>query len=135
MINDEHKFIAGAGGGGKSGSSSGHTATEDPDTLQSRAMVSVLDLIGEGQIGGLVDGAKSVYLGDLPLMNSDNTYNFKGVSWEMRNGTQDQTPIKVSAVSKRRITPARRSKTPRHSRSLSQTRTRIRCAASLRCRR
>lgn len=96
MINDEHKLIAGAGGGGgkSGGSSSGHTATEDPDTLQSRAMVSVLDLIGEGQIGGLVDGAKSVYLGDLPLMNSDNTYNFKGVSWEMRNGTQDQTPIK-----------------------------------------
>ena len=94
MIN-EHKHIAGAGGsGGKSGgSSSGHTATEDPDTLQSRAMVSVLDLIGEGQIGGLVDGAKSVFLGDLPLMNADSSYNFKGVSWEMRNGTQDQTPI------------------------------------------
>ena len=93
----EHKgIIAGAGGGGGKGGSSGSssTPTEDADSLQSRAMVSVLDLICEGQIGGLVNGAQSVFLGDLPLMNSDSTYNFKGVTWEMRNGTQDQSPIK-----------------------------------------
>lgn len=94
MEDENKKLLAGAGGGGKGGGSvSGHSPSEDPDTLQSRAMVSVLDLIGEGQIGGLVDGAKSVFLGDLALQNPDGTYNFKGVSWEMRNGTQDQTPI------------------------------------------
>lgn len=86
--------ISGAGGSGKGGaSSSSSVPSEDPDTIRSRAMVSVLDLIGEGQIGGLVDGAKSVFLGDLPLMNADSSYNFQGVSWDMRNGTQDQTPI------------------------------------------
>lgn len=87
--------IIGAGGGSsKSGSSGGSSsASEDADTLRSRAMVSVLDLIGEGQIGGLVNGAQSVYLGDLPLQNADLSYNFNGVTWEFRNGTQDQTPI------------------------------------------
>lgn len=28
---------------------------EDPDNLQSSAYVNIIDLIGEGQIGGLVD--------------------------------------------------------------------------------
>lgn len=84
--------IAGAGGGSSKGGG-GHTPVEDADSLQSRAMVSVLDLLGEGQIGGLVNGAQSVYLDDTPLMNPDASMNFQGVTWDMRNGTQDQTPI------------------------------------------
>lgn len=82
--------IAGAGGGGKSGSGSSHTATEASDTVQSRAMVAVLDLLGEGQIGGLVNGAQSVFLNDTVLMNADGSYNFKGVSWDFRDGSQAQ---------------------------------------------
>lgn len=84
--------IAGAGGGSGKGSG-GHTPVEDADTLQSRAMVSVLDLLGEGQIGGLVNGAQSVYLDDTPLQNPDLSMNFQGVTWDIRNGTQNQTPI------------------------------------------
>lgn len=100
MIDEiEQKVLAGAGGGGGdkggggSGSGSGHVATEDPDSLQSRSMLSVLDLIGEGQIGGLVDGAKSIYFNDTQLMASDGTYNFSGVTWDSRNGTQSQSVI------------------------------------------
>lgn len=88
---DRYPVIAGAGGGGKG--DGGRAAVEDPDSLQSRAMVSLLDLIGEGEIGGLMAGAQSIFLNDTPLQNPDGTYNFSGVSWESRNGSQDQTPI------------------------------------------
>ncbi|MGA6513254.1 phage tail tip fiber protein, partial [Klebsiella sp. K796] len=58
-----------------------------------RAMASVLDLLGEGVIGGLIDGAKSIFLNDTPLQNSDNSYNFSGVTWWFRDGSQDQSVI------------------------------------------
>lgn len=93
------KTIAGAGGGGGGGKGGGgHTATEDPDSLQSRAMISILDLIGEGQIGGLVDGAKSIFLNDTPLQNSDGSYNFgDSTLWSFKNGSQLQTPHSLVA--------------------------------------
>lgn len=81
---------AGGGGGGKGGGGSARAAVEDPDSLQSRGMVSILDLLGEGQIGGLVNGAKSIFFNDTPLMNADGNYNFAGVSWDQRTGTQNQ---------------------------------------------
>lgn len=66
---------------------------EANDTVNSRAMASVLDLLGEGVIGGLIDGAKSIFLNDTPLQNSDNSYNFSGVTWWFRDGSQDQSVI------------------------------------------
>lgn len=89
---DLYPTIGGAGGGSKKGSG-GRVAVEDPDSLQSRAMISIIDLLGEGQIGGLVDGAKSIYLDDTPLMNPDETLNFEGFEWEQRDGQPIQTPL------------------------------------------
>ena len=74
--------------GGKGGG--GHTYHEDPNNLKSVSTAKVLDLISEGEIGGLVNGAKSVYLDDIPLQNEDGSYNFNGVTLEMRNGLPDQ---------------------------------------------
>jgi len=88
---ERYPVIAGAGGGG--GSKGGGGAVEDPDSLQSRAMVSLLDLVGEGEIGGLMAGGQSIFLNDTPLQNANGTYNFNGVTWAARNGTQNQTPI------------------------------------------
>ncbi len=90
---ERHPVIAGAGGGGKPKGGGGRAAVEADDSLQSRAMVSLLDLLGEGEIGGLVADAQTIFLGDVPLQNADGTYNFNGVSWDYRNGTQDQLPI------------------------------------------
>lgn len=89
---ETYPVIAGAGGGGSKGGG-GRPAIEDPDSLQSRAMVSIVDLIGEGQIGGLVNGAKSIFFNDTPLENSDGSRNFSGVSWAERKGTQNQSPM------------------------------------------
>ncbi|MCW2242273.1 TipJ family phage tail tip protein [Azospirillum canadense] len=84
--------ILGAGGG-KSGGSSGAGAVEDPNNLQSNTIARFLDVIAEGEIGGLVDGAKSIYINGTPLQASDGTYNFAGVSWQSRNGTTWQAPV------------------------------------------
>ena len=84
----------GLGGGGKGGGGGSNGATEAPNTLRSNAIVRVIDILSEGPIGGLVNGAKSIFFNGTPLQAADGTYNFKGVTWEVRLGYPDQTPIK-----------------------------------------
>jgi predicted phage tail protein len=97
---DRYPVVSGAGGGGKGNGG----ATEAPDSLQSNAMITLLDLLGEGQIGGLVNGGQSIYFNDTPFQNSDGSYNFfgtnsngsyntNGITWASRNGSQGQTPM------------------------------------------
>jgi len=52
-----------------------------------------MDLISEGEIEGLVDGAKSIFFDETQLQNEDGSFNFTGVTYDTRNGTQDQTYI------------------------------------------
>ncbi|WP_216087842.1 host specificity protein J, partial [Shigella sonnei] len=85
-------LIAGSGGK-KSSKSSSRTPVEADDTVNSRAMASILDLLGEGVIGGLVNGARSIFVDDLPIVNEDGSSNFSGISWDFRDGSQDQTPM------------------------------------------
>jgi predicted phage tail protein len=79
--------------GGKSGAGEARTPVEAPDTLHSVAFARVLDAVSEGEIVGLVDGLKSIYLNETPLQNADDTYNFKNVQVDSRTGTQDQEPL------------------------------------------
>ena len=83
----------GGGGGGKGGGGGGRTPTTDKDSLDSKSYANVLDLISEGEIEGLKDGLKSVYLNNTPIQNSDNSYNFDNVSYAFREGTSSQTKI------------------------------------------
>lgn len=85
------KLIRGAGGGKDGGGS--HVATEDPDSLQSKAYATVVDLLCEGEIEGLVNGAESIFLDGVPLLNPDGTFNFQGVTWASTNGTQSQVHL------------------------------------------
>ncbi|MEC5280976.1 phage tail protein [Escherichia coli] len=82
-----------AGAGGKKSKSSSRTPVEADDTVNSRAMAAILDLLGEGVIGGLVNGAKSIFIDDLPILNEDGSSNFSGITWDFRDGSQDQTPM------------------------------------------
>jgi predicted phage tail protein len=84
---------AGGGGGGKGGGGSTHTPTEADDTLQSVQFGTVLDLISEGEIQGLEDGNKSIFLQDTPVQNADGSNNFSDFSVVTRTGTQTQTHI------------------------------------------
>lgn len=86
------KYVQGAGGGGKGGGGA-HTPTESDDTLQSIQFASVLDLVSEGEIQGLDDGNKSIFLDDTPVQNADGTNNFAGYTVVTRNGTQAQNHI------------------------------------------
>ena len=90
------KIIGSGGGGGKGGGGGGRTPTEDKDNLDSKSFARVLDLLGEGEIGGLVDGAKSIFINNTPLQDTDGTFNFKDVSFEVRTGTSNQTLIPVT---------------------------------------
>ncbi len=90
------KVIGSGGGGGKFGGGGGGTPTEAKDNLDSKQFAKVLDLIGEGEIGGLVDGAKSIFLNDTPLQGSDGTFNFKDVTYETRTGTSNQPNIPIT---------------------------------------
>jgi predicted phage tail protein len=93
------KLIKGSGGGGKAGGGSARTPVESPDSLRSIQYARVLDLVAEGEIGGLVNGLKSIYLDDTPLQNANGTFNFTGVSVFARNGTQSQSHIPAFAGS------------------------------------
>ncbi len=92
--------IAGAGGGGGGSKGGGgtttYTPTEASDSLNSSQFATLLDLISEGEIQGLKDGAKSIYIDNTPLQNADGSYNFQGISVDARNGTQNQTYIPVT---------------------------------------
>lgn len=63
------------------------TPVEAPDSLHSNAYARILDLVSEGEIYGLVNGSSSIFLDETPLTA------FTGVSFEARNGTQDQSYI------------------------------------------
>ena len=88
--------IGSGGGGGKGGGGGGRTPTEAKDNLDSKQFAKVLDLISEGEIEGLVDGAKSIYINDTPLQAADGTFNFKDVSYSTRTGTSSQTVIPIT---------------------------------------
>lgn len=85
--------IRGSGGGGKGGGGGGRVAVEAPDTLQSVQYARVLDLVSEGEIGGLVNGDRSIIINDTPLLNENGQYNFSGVAIDYRVGTQSQNYI------------------------------------------
>lgn len=86
--------VGGGGGSGKKGTGSyGSGQRETPNTLRSNAIVQVVDVLSEGPIGGLVNGPQSIFFNGVPLMASDGTFNFLGVTWQVNIGTTDQAPI------------------------------------------
>lgn len=65
--------------------------SEAKDSLKSKATLTLLDLLGEGRIGGLVNGNKSVFFNDTQLQNDDGTYNFQGVTSTFVDGQNTQS--------------------------------------------
>lgn len=87
LLSGEPIFHGNKGGGGSS-----HTPIEQADDLLSIAKLKMLLAISEGEIQGDLT-AQQIYLNDTQLANDDGTYNFTGVIWDWRRGTQDQTYI------------------------------------------
>lgn len=85
---DIRLFGGGKGGGGGAGAGDG--MQEAPNSLRSSATARVLEVISEGEIIGLKEGMKSVYLDNTPIQNPDGTFNFQGVTVQQRVGLPDQ---------------------------------------------
>lgn len=64
-----------------------------PDSAQSKTYIKILYGLGEGEIAGLANGYKAVYLDDTPLQNDNGEFNFPNVKVDFRSGTNDQTYI------------------------------------------
>ena len=63
------------------------------DTASSTSTVKILYGLAEGEIAGLVDGGKSIYLDGTPLLDDAGNPNFEGVTWDFRAGTNEQEYI------------------------------------------
>lgn len=75
----------GKGGGG------GHTPYEQPDDDRSKQRIKIVEVISEGEIKGLVNGVKSVYLNKTPIQNAEGDYNFKNLKARGRIGVAAQS--------------------------------------------
>ena len=108
-----NKMIQYRGAGGKGG---GRAAIEGENTLRSTQEAEVIELLSEGPIVGLVSpegntltgGAElqSIYLNNIPIQNTNGTYNFQNteLDFDYRLGTQVQTPLNGYADSGKRTT-------------------------------
>ena len=74
----------GKGGGGA------HTPVEAKETSLSKQLVKFVEILSDGEVAGLANGMKSVYLDNTPVQNSNNSYNFKNFSLQGRVGSQVQ---------------------------------------------
>ena len=82
------------GGSGKGG----EQGVQSNNTLRSAAFARLVELICEGPIEGLVNGGESIYFNQTPVVNADQTVNFRGVQWSARNGLPDQAGLVGNAT-------------------------------------
>lgn len=81
------------GSGGVFGKKKSSAPVTSVDSGASNSYLSVLAGVSEGEIGGLVNGAQSIFLDNTPVLNTDGSPNFTGFSFDTRNGTQNQSYI------------------------------------------
>lgn len=76
--------------GGRRKQPRSRTPVEAKETGRSFQILRILEVISEGEIYGLVDDMRSIYLDKTPICNPDNTFNFKNISISATSGQQDQ---------------------------------------------
>ena len=92
-MTDLEKHITVSGSKGKGGGGGYRAPVEEADSLQAIQYATLLDVVSEGPIVGLVDRDKSIYLNETPLRTSGGTLTLPGVSWQMRIGAPDQSAL------------------------------------------
>ena len=86
-----HGSKGGKGGGGY------RAPVEAANTLKATQSVGLVDVISEGEIVGLVDGAKGIFLNETPLMTAAGAYTYNDVSWTLRTGQPEQSALPYDA--------------------------------------
>lgn len=77
--------------GAKSGSKKQRQPKIADDTVASKTFAKVQYGMGEGEVEGLANGLKSVYLDDTPVESDSGAKNFQDLKVDFRSGTNDQT--------------------------------------------
>ena len=80
--------------GAKAGQKEPRKPNISKDTVASISTAKLLYGLAEGEVYGLADGAKSIRLDGTPLVDDAGSPNFEGVTWDFRNGSNDQEYIK-----------------------------------------
>jgi len=75
-------------------SGSGDTPTRTPDNLRSKDTVEVVVGLGMGPIKGPAYGLKGIYVGDTPIQNQNDSYNFKNFEYWFRPGAANDEAVK-----------------------------------------
>lgn len=86
-----------------SGAGSVHTPVEAKETSRSKQLIKIVEVISEGEVAGLADGMKSVYLDNTPVQNKDGSFNFKNVSLQGRIGGQVQDVLSGFSASEKEV--------------------------------
>lgn len=79
--------------GAKAGQQKQRKPSIAKDSVASTSTAKLLYGLAEGEILGLVDGGKSIYLDGTPLLDDAGNSNFEGVTWDFRAGTNEQDYI------------------------------------------
>ncbi|MEN8410572.1 phage tail protein [Acinetobacter bereziniae] len=77
--------------GAKGGSQSQRQPKVANDTTASKTYARLQYGMSEGEVEGLANGYKSIYLDDTPVENDSSARNFQDVTLDFRSGTNDQT--------------------------------------------
>ena len=80
--------------GAKAGQKEPRKPNISKDTVASISAAKLLYGLAEGEVYGLADGAKALRLDGTPLVDDAGNPNFEGVTWDFRNGSNDQEYIK-----------------------------------------
>lgn len=86
-----------------SGAGSVHTPVEAKETSRSKQLIKIVEVISEGEVAGLADNMKSVYLDNTPVQNKDGSYNFKNFSLQGRIGGQVQDVLSGFSASEKEV--------------------------------
>ena len=86
-----------------SGAGSVHTPVEVKETSRSKQLIKIVEVISEGEVSGLADGMKSVYLDNTPVQNKNGSFNFKNVSLQGRIGGQVQDVLSGFSASEKEV--------------------------------
>ena len=65
------------------------------DTARSKSVVRIQELLGEGEIEGLVNDEYSILFNGTPYRKSPTELNFDPIQWDIRVGTPNQAPMSM----------------------------------------
>lgn len=88
---------------GGSGGGSVHTPVEAKESGRSKQLVSITEILSEGEIEGLADGMKSVFFDNTPVQNKDGSFNFNNVQLDGCLGAQKQDALNGFDTSQKEI--------------------------------